>query len=123
MNYPPPVPGLLLAGGIALLLCAVLAWTFVIRYFRRRWWETPEGRHLLRFTVILASTFTLTLVFAVVPLPPILEAVVQLVVFLAMAAELWHRNLLLTAAQHRRLAVPDAPDHPLPADLQTGVKD
>lgn len=37
----------------------IAALTFVIIYSRRRWEATPEGRHLFRFTVVLAVLFFL----------------------------------------------------------------
>ena len=99
MNYPPPVPGLLVAGVILCALSAALAWTFVVRYFRTRWWETPEGRHLMRFTLVLATTLTCTVAFAVFPIRPLFAAVLQVLLFGALSCELWLRNVLLGDAQ------------------------
>lgn len=101
----PPVPGLMLAALIMLCVCAVEAWTFVILYARVRWWSTAEGRHLMRFTAILAVTFTLSVAFNVLPIPPIVRALVSLLVFTVMAGEILARIQLLRHRQH-----PPSPD-------------
>lgn len=97
-----PVAGLFVAAMGALIACAVLAWVFVWRYSRLTWRRTAEGRHLMRFTILLGLTFTTTAVLNVVPPPPIVSVSVSLVLFGAIAAELYTRIALLHEAQRDR---------------------
>lgn len=99
MNQPAPIPGLILAALIAAGAVALLSWWFVFAYARIRWNRTPEGRHLMRLTVYLALTFTCTVVFNVMPVPPIVGPLTSLVLFGALAAEIYTRITLLHDAQ------------------------
>ena len=98
MKYPPPIPGLILAGAVLAVLCAIECWAFVVMYSRIE--KTPEGKHLFRLSVELGLVFTLTVVFAFVPGFLLVKALIQLVVFAAIAAELWVRIVLLRNNQN-----------------------
>lgn len=100
MNYPAPIPGLLLAAVIEAGAVALLSWWFVFRYSRIHWKRTPEGRHLMRLTTIIGLTYTATVLSFVLPMTLLVRAIVSLVLFGAAAAEMWHRNALLHDAQH-----------------------
>ena len=72
----------LLAVAVALLaLCSILGWVFVILYSRVRWYATPEGRHLMKFTTALALAFSLTLLGAIVRPKPATEAVLAIALY------------------------------------------
>lgn len=102
-------PGLMIVALAALTVCAVLSWVFVAMYARVPWRRSREGRHLMRMTIILGSIFTLSVIFNVVPFPPLFNAAVSVVAFIAMAAEIWARIALLRRAQRERDDPPDAP--------------
>ena len=98
----PPVPGLMLAAIIEAGTVALLCWWFVWRYSRIKWRSTPEGRHVMRLTVVLGLTFTFTVLFNTIPVSLLLKALVSLVLFGAIAAEMWTRINLLADAQRDR---------------------
>lgn len=100
----PPVPGLMLAALLGVAACAVLTWLFVWRYSRVTWQDTPEGRHLMRFSALLGITFTATLVLNAVPTPAMVRGIISVLLFWALAAELWTRVALLTIAQREETA-------------------
>lgn len=79
-----------------LLVAAVEATRFAVRYSRTTWRANREGRHLMRFTVALAIALWGTLILAVVPLPEWLELLIGVGVYAWLAFELYHRNRLLT---------------------------
>lgn len=89
---------------LALALVATvsaLAWTFVARYARKDWRATPEGRHLMFFTLALAVTTTTTLLFRFVfdePEGSGLRLGVFIAEFAVLAWQLAIRNRLLTQA-------------------------
>ena len=81
------------------VLCA-LATVFVVVYSRRShgaWHSTPEGRHLMRFTGILAVTFGLTLGFQLVGhlVPAEWALAVSVIVYSGLIVELANRLRLL----------------------------
>lgn len=82
--------------------CAVFAWAFVWMYRRTTWRDSPEGQHLIRFTAAIGTVFTLTVMFAVLPVPPLVRGIVAVVVFGMIARELWRRIALFRAAQRER---------------------
>jgi hypothetical protein len=84
---------------VALAVCAVEAWTFVYRYSQLEWRLTPVGRHLMRLTALLAITYTLTLVFQLVAVAPVVGVAITATVFGLMAVELGVRLWLLIKAQ------------------------
>lgn len=96
------VPGFLVAAMGALGLCAIFPWIFVAMYARLPWRRTAEGRHLMRMTTIMGVLFTASFVLNIAPLPPLWQSIVALVVFSAMALELWARITLLLRAQRER---------------------
>ena len=83
-------------------LCAIEGWLFVALYSRVRWYATPEGRHLMKFTIVLSLTYSLTLLFQAVH--PRLE--VRLILTLALfgwtAWELGNRVRLHLLARRGR---------------------
>jgi hypothetical protein len=95
----PPIPGLILAAVLMAGAVGLLSWWFVWRYSRVTWQRTPEGRHLMRLTVVLGLTYSATAVFYFVPLPPIAHALASLALFSVTAAEMWTRITLLHDAQ------------------------
>lgn len=105
MKYPPPIPGLLLGALFVAIVCAIECWVFVWMY--RKINKTPEGRHLYRLSILLGLTFTLTVGFQFLPdsaVAVFIAAVVQLLIFLAVCAELWVRIMLLVENQRKRKA-------------------
>lgn len=98
------VAGLMMAALIGLTACAGLTWWFVWRYSHVTWQDTPEGRHLMRFSTALAVTFTATLVLNVIPLPPIVGALTSVILFGVLAAEMYTRISLLAFAQREERA-------------------
>lgn len=91
----------ILAGArVALLvLCAGLAWAFVIRYSRLDWRSTREGAHLMRFTSVIAVILTIWSGFAVFEVHEAVRAAVSIPLFLLVAIELGTRVWLLESAQ------------------------
>ena len=79
------------------VLCAVnaaLAWAFVWRYRRHQdWRKYPTGRHLMRFTRVLALVFTFQLVFQFLAdlIPMWLAASIAVALFAGLAFELTNR--------------------------------
>ena len=92
-------PFLIALAVLFLLVAAVEATRFAVRYSRTTWRRNREGRHLMRFTVALAIALWGTLILSVVPLPDWLELVVGVGVYAWLAFELHHRNTLLTLNQ------------------------
>jgi hypothetical protein len=93
---------LIVAAALFLLVAAVEATRFAVRYSREtggEWHNNREGRHLMRFTVALAVALWGTLILAVVPLPDTLELLMGVGVYAWLAFELHHRNTLLTLNQ------------------------
>ena len=110
------------AATVELVVLWALATVFVVGYrwrSRGAWHDSPEGRHIMRFTAALSVTFALTLLFrsldppllppdAPVPLivghwaVPLSHALgVQVLVFGAMAVELGNRlRLMLSGNSH-----------------------
>ena len=72
-------------------LCAILGWVFVALYSRVRWWATAEGRHLMKFTVVLSLTYTLTILFHVVQPKMLMRLVLSVALFGWTAWELGNR--------------------------------
>ena len=108
MNLPPPLAGLLIASLMAAALVSLLAFAFVLRYRRVDYRRTPEGRHLIRFTLLIAFTYGLTAALPVLEVvPPLVRVLVSLGLFSWAALEMYARNALFTEAQH-------APDMPCP---------
>lgn len=103
MTYPPPIPGLLVGSLVLAVVCAIECWVFVVMY--RKVHKTAEGRHLYRLSIALGATFTLTVLFQFLSASywtVLAAALIQLLVFLAVAAELWVRiNLFI---ENRRFA-------------------
>ena len=86
-----------------LALCAGLAWTFIILYSRVRWYESAEGRHLMKFTLAFALTISLTLLFRVMRPPVEVRAVLSIALFGWIAWELGNRiRLHLRAKREAR---------------------
>ena len=77
-----------------LILCAALGWLFVILYSRVRWFATAEGRHLMKFTIALSLTYSLSLLFAVVHPKPLTRVVLSIALFGWTAWELGNRSRL-----------------------------
>ncbi|GAB3884630.1 hypothetical protein [Terrabacter terrigena] len=123
-DLPPPIPGLLMAGLLLDVICALECWVFVWMY--RPIKKSPEGRHLYRLSRLLGIIFTLTVAFAWLPalafnlggmraLIAVMlgGALVQIVLLVYMAAELWVRIDLLRTNQ--RIAHGRG-EHPPPDD-------
>lgn len=87
-----------------LALCALLAWAFVFRYSRVRWHATAEGRHLMKFTIILALMFSLTLLFQVLQPKPLTVVTLSILLFGWAAFELGNRIRLQRVAQREAQA-------------------
>lgn len=103
MKYPPPIPGLLMGALVVAIVCALECWVFVAMY--RPIVKSPEGRHLYRLSILLGAAFTLTVGFQVIPETYyfiLAAAVVQLLLYLAVSAELWVRIQLLRENQRER---------------------
>lgn len=97
---------LTVAGVIETTILTILGWTFCIAYHVRTggtWRALPEGRHLMRFTLILSVTFTFTLLFALlvpVVVTVTVALVIQALVFAALIAELGNRLRLMLQGNH-----------------------
>ena len=74
--------------------CAVLGWLFVILYSQVRWYVTPEGRHLMKFTTGLALTFSLSLLFQFADPGQLTRVVLSIALFGWLAFELANRTRL-----------------------------
>lgn len=99
MNAPEVV---LLVLAVAFLVAgAVEATRFSLRYRRTDYKRTPEGRHLMRFTVALAVALWGTLLGAWVPMPVWASLLLAVVVYAWLAFELHVRNRLFTTNQRR----------------------
>ena len=86
-----------------LVLCAVLGWVFVILYSRVSWYASPEGRHLMKFTMVLSLTYTLSLLFAMVDPKPLTRVLLSVILFGWTAWELGNRiRLHLRAKREMR---------------------
>lgn len=97
---------LTIASVIELIVLAALGWAFCVAYHVRTggaWRTIPEGRHLMRFTLILSVAFTFTLLFALL-VPAVVTVTValaaQIVVFAALVAELGNRLKLMLQGNH-----------------------
>lgn len=90
---------------VALVLTAAAEATrFAIRYSRVNWRRTPEGRHLMGLSRVLAIVLWGTLLAAAVPIPFWVAAVEQVLLFGWLAYELNRRNRLFTARQREARA-------------------
>lgn len=90
---------------VALALVAVISletWVFVARHARTHWWETGEGRYLMRSKVNLALLFTMTLVFQVVQPKPVTAAAISVLLFAFTAYTLADLLILQTKARRER---------------------
>lgn len=86
-----------------LALCAALSWTFIILYSRVRWYNTAEGRHLMKFTLAFALTISLTLLFRILRPPIEVRAVLSIALFGWIAWEMGNRiRLHLRAKRETR---------------------
>jgi len=79
---------------VLLALCAAFGWLFVALYSRVRWFATAEGRHLMKFTIALSLTYTLSLLFMVVQPKPLTRVVLSIGLFGWTAWELGNRSRL-----------------------------
>lgn len=95
----PLLMTLYVAAMVFLGLDALFAWMFVARYARVRWYESAEGRHLMRFTMLLALMFTFTLFGQLVKPRPLTSLVLSCVLFGWAAFELGIRVWLERRAQ------------------------
>lgn len=75
-------------------LCAALGWLFVALYSRVRWWATAEGRHLMKFTVVLSLMYTMTLLFQVAQPKMEMRLALSIALFGWTAFELGNRSWL-----------------------------
>lgn len=111
-QIPPLLQGLVIASLLAAGLAGLLAFRFVFRYRRVNYKRTPEGRHLIRFTLMFGLTYVLT---ALMPLSafvhPLVSVLVSLALFSWAALEMYARNALFTEAQHMPLAPCTCPHH------------
>jgi len=88
-----------------LTACAVFGWLFVALYSRVRWYATPEGRHLMKFTTALALTFSLVLLFQAVKPKPLTSLALSIALYGWIAWELANRvRLHLKAKREARAA-------------------
>ena len=94
MNEPEVVRALTFFALAQFTLCAVLAWLFVALYSRVRWWATPEGRHLMRFTVGFALVLSISLLDYVVHMKPATKAILSIALFSWIGWELAVRSWL-----------------------------
>lgn len=78
---------------------ALIAWAWVFRYRRHRWRATAYGRHLMRFSVLIAVALTGTLVLEFTPWPAAVDISISAVVYAGIGVELLNRHRLLTRAQ------------------------
>ena len=85
---------------VGLLVFAASEFTiFAVRYSRLTWGHTREGRHLMGLSAVLAAALWGTILFAFVPVPLVVAAVVQFAIYGGLAFEGWRRNHLLSVNQ------------------------
>jgi hypothetical protein len=100
---------LVVAAEVLLVACALLGWLFVILYSRVRWYVTPEGRHLMKFTTALALTFSLSVLFQLIHPTLPTRAVLSVVLFGWIAWELGNRVRLHLRAKREGRDIPTIP--------------
>lgn len=107
----PSIPGLAIATLLVALTVSVLAFVFVFRYRRVTYRRTGEGRHVMRFSVVIGLTYGLTAASPLLQMVPLTVAIlVQLALFGWAALEMYGRNVLFTEAQHNPRPCP-CPHH------------
>ena len=79
---------------------ALIAWAWVFRYRRHRWAATDYGRHLMRFSALIAVALTGTLVLEFTPWPAPVDLSISALVYAGIGVELLNRHRLLSRAQH-----------------------
>ena len=92
---------LMFAAFSLLTIDALIAWAWVFRYRRRDWNTTEYGRHLMRFSLLVAVALSFTVLFGLVDEPPWLGLGISCVVYVGLGAELLNRHRLLGRANHR----------------------
>lgn len=98
-----PFDKVLMALAVVLLVAGAFEATrFSLRYRRTDYKRSPEGRHLMRFTVALAIALWGTLLGMWLPLPVWGTLLLAVVVYAWLAFELHVRNRLFTINQRRR---------------------
>ena len=109
MNAPPPIPGIMFTNAVMAAVVAALAFWFAWRYHRVRWSATAEGRHLMRFSLLVGLTFGITAAVGLLGLFVMIAefwtllglVLVQFALFLWAALEMYARNVLFTEAQRK----------------------
>jgi hypothetical protein len=79
--------------------CAVFGWVFVVLYSRVYWKVTPEGRHLMKFTIALSLVFSLSTLFQFTDPGMWARVGLSIALFGWVAFELANRTRLLILAQ------------------------
>ena len=107
------VDQLFLAAVILRAVALVLAVVFTVRYSKRPWKQTAEGHHLMAFTIIVAAFLAYAsvnnLVAYIDPTQPVADGpyhgrqVIGVLLYAAVAWELWQRNRLLTLASREQI--------------------
>ena len=87
---------------VLVALIAVLAWVFVARHARTRWWASGEGRYLMKSKVAIALIFTMGLVFRAIDPEPMTRAVVAVLLYAWIAYTLAELLMLQTRARRER---------------------
>ena len=90
---------LTIAAEVLMAACALFGWVFVGLYSRVRWYATAEGRHLMKFTIALSLTFTLSLLFQVAQPKLLVRVLLSIGLFGWIAWELATRIRLHLAAR------------------------
>lgn len=80
---------------------AVMAWVFLFRYVGRNWRATPEGRHMMGLTLIIAVFLSLATEFRTFG-PWVGAPVVALVLYAVLAFLMFQQNVLLWKADQSR---------------------
>jgi phosphatidylserine synthase len=102
MNLPLQIQVLVWIALAQILVAAILAWVFVARHSRTRFWETREGRYLMRSKIGVALLFTQSLVFQVVEPKILTRLVITILILGFICYSLGELLFLQTRAKHER---------------------
>lgn len=96
----------------------IFALSFVIRYWHLPWRSTPEGRHLMSFSAVVACTLAVATANQLVayldnvPAAPRDDGAypgrieISVILYIWIAFEMWRRNRLLTRARRDNRRIP-----------------
>ena len=104
---------LVIARSALVWACCIAALSFVLRYSRRPWWLSLEGRHLMFFTLTVGATFFLMGLLPYLAMSREVKGVIAIVAYGSMLVALVQRHRLLSRADRdaREDAIAHSPRH------------